>query len=90
MPTINLNIEKASSKEFHVIAGSFQKAENAEKKLNQLLKQGYNARILGVNKWGLIQVAFDSYETRGEAKKALYEIKNQVNPEAWLLIKKFD
>jgi hypothetical protein len=90
LPTINLNIEKVSSKEFHVIAGSFQQAENAEKKLNQLLKQGYNARILGVNKWGLIQVAFDSYETKQEAKKALYEIKDQVNPEAWLLIQKFD
>lgn len=90
LPAINLTVEKAITKEFHLIAGSFQKAENADKKLQQLINQGYNARILGVNKWGLIQVAFDSYETKEEAKKELYTIQNQVNPDAWLLVKKFD
>lgn len=90
LPAINLTVEKAITKEFHLIAGSFQKAENADKKLQQLINQGYNARILGVNKWGLIQVAFDSYETKEEAKNELYTIQNQVNPDAWLLVKKFD
>ena len=61
LPTISLQVTKESPKSFHVVAGSFQFPENAEKKLKQLKKKGYNATILGLNKWGLTQVAFDSF-----------------------------
>ncbi|TYP99871.1 sporulation related protein [Tenacibaculum adriaticum] len=90
LPTINLNFDKVNPKEFHVIAGAFQLTENATKKVNQLKEKGYNARILGLNEWGLIQVSFESFEKRQEAKTALRTIKNSGSEDAWLLIKKFD
>ena len=40
-----------------------------------------------MNKWGLTQVAFDSYSSRNEATKHLYEIRKTVSKDAWLLIK---
>ena len=92
MPIINLNVTKVETKqkEFHVIAGAFQLMENALKKVKQLEKQGYNATIVGTNKWGLTQVAFNSYETKNEARLTLQNIKKSGFKDAWLLIKKFD
>lgn len=90
LPTINLTIAKVAPKNFHVIAGAFQFQENAEKKAKQLLEKGFNAAIIGKNKWGLTQVTFNSFETRAEALKALRNIKNTVSKDAWLLVKKLD
>jgi len=89
LPTISLQVTKESPKSFHVVAGSFQFPENAEKKLKQLKKKGYNATILGLNKWGLTQVAFDSFYSRKEALAALTTIKKEVSKDAWILAKKF-
>ncbi|MDA9339464.1 SPOR domain-containing protein [Polaribacter sp.] len=89
LPTISLNVTKESSKSFHVVAGAFQFPENAEKKLNQLKRKGFNASILGLNKWGLTQVAFDSFYSRKEALAILASIKKEVSEDAWILAKKF-
>ena len=89
LPTISLEVTKLSPKSFHVVAGSFQFPENAEKKLKQLKKKGYNATILGLNKWGLTQVAFDSFYSREEAFAILTTIKKEVSTDAWILAKKF-
>lgn len=89
LPTISLLATKESPKSFHVVAGSFQFPENAEKKLKQLKKKGYNATILGLNKWGLTQVAFDSFYSRKEALAILTTIKKEVSKDAWILAKKF-
>lgn len=88
LPTIELNVTKESTKPFHVVAGAFQFPENAEKKVNQLIKLGYNASILGVNKWGLTEVAFNSFSDRNDATNNLYKIQKTVSKDAWLLIKK--
>ncbi len=88
LPTIELNVAKKIAKPYHVVAGAFQFPENAEKKVKQLLKQGYNASILGVNKWGLIEVAFNSFADRNKATNNLYKIQETVSKDAWLLIKK--
>jgi cell division protein FtsN len=90
LPTIALNVlkEEVVSKPYHVVAGAFQFPENAEKKVNQLKKQGYKASILGANKWGLIEVAFDSFLDKNEAINNLYKIQATVSEDAWLLIKK--
>lgn len=90
LPTINLNVTKEEPKLFHVVAGAFEFKENAEKKVRQLKKKGYNAQILGKNKWGLTQVSFDSYATRREATNQLRKIQRNVSSDAWLLIQKFD
>ena len=86
LPTINLNVSK-EAKNFHIIAGAFQDVHNAENKLAELENKGYEATILGKNKYGLTQVAFASYATKEEARKALEIIKEKVSEDAWLLAK---
>jgi hypothetical protein len=87
LPTINLNVIKEKAKPFHVIAGAFQFTENAEKKVAQLKAKGFDAKVVGVNNWGLTQVAFNSYSDRNEATNNLYKIQKTVSKDAWLLIK---
>lgn len=89
LPTVELNLTKEVNKPFHVVAGSFQFEENAEKKVKLLKKKGYNAYILGKNKWGLTQVAYDSYADRYEAYKNLAAVRKADSKEAWLLVKSF-
>ena len=74
------------NKPFHIIAGVFKEVNNATKKVNQLKAKGYNAHVVGVNKWNLTQVAFDSYATKAEAQKALNELKGE-NKGIWILKK---
>jgi len=89
LPTIKLNVAKeATVNHFHVVAGAFQFPINAEKKVKYLKKLGYNASILGVNKWGLTEVAFNSFADRNAATNNLYKIQANVSKDAWLLIKK--
>ncbi|WP_051477691.1 HU domain-containing protein [Aquimarina pacifica] len=76
------------SKNYHVVAGAFRIVSNANKKVSQLKEQGYNARVVGINKHGLHQVVYDSYENRLEALEILREIKKE-SPKAWLLVKEF-
>ena len=90
LPTIELNLTKATAGNFHIIAGAYQFPENAEKKLQQLKEKGFEAKILGKNKWNLIQVAFNSFSTRVEATKNLKSIRDTYSKDAWLLIKKID
>ena len=81
--------DNLSGMSYHVIAGAFRFPENAQKKLNQLLKQGYDAHILGVNKWGLTIVAFDSFDSKRDAINSLNRIRRKKDKEAWLLIQQF-
>ena len=89
LPTLNLEVTTIDHKSFHVIAGAFRFPENAEKKLSQLKAEGYPARILGVNKWGLTIVSFDSYDSEREAINGLNSIKRIKDEKAWLLVQKF-
>jgi hypothetical protein len=87
LPTINLNVVKETSKPFHVVAGAFQIVENAEKKVKELRAKGYNAKIIGVNKWGLTQVTFNSFADRNDAINNLYKIQKTISKDAWLLVR---
>lgn len=89
LPTITLNVSKQSGN-YHVVAGAFRIEENSFKKVNQLKKQGFNARIIGINKYGLHEVVYGSYETGQEALIALREIRKTSNKDAWLLVKELD
>ncbi len=88
LPTLNLEV-KSSKKSFHVIAGAFRFPENANRKLNQLLQEGYDARILGVNKWNLTVVSYGSFSSRNDALENLSQIKKNVARDSWLLIQDF-
>lgn len=88
LPAITLNVTKETYN-YHIIAGAFREPANAEKKLNELLNNGYNAKILGVNKWNLTQVSYGSFNSRNEAVNSLNTIKKSVSKDAWLLVKEY-
>ena len=89
LATIELNVNKEVPKSFHVIAGAFQFVENAHKKVDPLNSKGFNATILGTNKWGLTQVAYASFYKKSDAFQSLSDIRKVDSKDAWLLVKKF-
>ena len=87
LPVVKLPIRKQYGS-FHIIAGSFRLEENSLRMISQLKKKGFiEARKVGVNKFGLLQVAYNSYDTVEEARLALSEIRTKEDLNAWLLIK---
>ena len=86
LPTLKLNVVREVSKQYHVIAGAFQFAENADRKVKQLIASGFNSKIIGLNKWGLTQVSFDSFAEKNDAINHLNKIRQTVSKEAWLLV----
>ncbi len=86
LPAVTLNVDKQSGR-YHIVAGAFRVEANSAKKVNQLQKLGYDARIIGVNKYGLHEVVYQSFEDRIEALQALRKIRYNHNKAAWLLVK---
>ena len=87
LPVVKLPIKKRYGN-FHIIAGSFMLEENSLKMIAELKSKGFmEARKVGVNKFGLLQVAYNSYDTVEEARLALAEIRYAQDINAWLLIK---
>ena len=89
LPAINLNVTAPLVKEnsiyFSVISGSFRSKLNAQKQLNNLTTQGYQASFTSVNPKGLYRVAYARLNTRKEAAALIFTIK-QDGKDAWLLI----
>lgn len=92
LPTLNLDVttapekvvRKTSDKIHHIIAGAFRFKANADKKIGQLKRRGFNSAYIGTNDFGLHIVTYDSYTDTDEALKALWEIKRTQSPDAWL------
>jgi nucleoid DNA-binding protein len=89
LPILNITFKKQTGK-YHIIAGAFRVEENAAKKIKQLREKGFTPIFIGINKYGLHQVAYESFEERLDALKNLREIKNTQNPDAWLLVKELE
>ena len=89
LPAVTLHVKKQSGN-YHIIAGAFRVEENSDKKVEQLQNAGFNARKIGVNKYGLHQVVYASYQNRLEALNALRDVKTNHNSDAWLLVKELD
>ncbi|WP_178986349.1 HU domain-containing protein [Winogradskyella helgolandensis] len=87
LPAATLSVEKQSGN-YHIVAGAFRVEANSEKKVNQLRDQGFKARQIGANRYGLHEVVYGSFETRAEAQNELFKIRREHNRDAWLLIKK--
>tara|TARA_R110002049_G_scaffold130157_11_gene288371 strand:+ start:743 stop:1690 length:948 start_codon:yes stop_codon:yes gene_type:complete len=86
LPSLSLDIiTKAEENVHHIIAGAFRVEVNATKKINELKAKGYNASYVGVNKYGLHQVAFASFTDVKEGLKFLKEIKSTESSDAWML-----
>ena len=89
LPAMTLNVTKQTGN-YHIVAGAFRVEENCDKKISQLKADGFKARKIGINRYGLHQVVYASYENGQEALKAIREIRNTHNKDAWLLVKKLD
>ncbi|MDN3665038.1 SPOR domain-containing protein [Algibacter miyuki] len=89
LPAITLDVAKQSGN-FHIVAGAFRVEENCDKIVSNLKADGFDARKIGTNKYGLHQVVYASYETRLEATRALNSIKSKHNKDAWLLVEKLN
>ncbi len=85
LPSIHLDVTRTRKGSHHIIAGAFRVRENADKKIRQLRDRGYDALYIGVNAYGLHQVAYGSYSDPAEALEALHKIKRTVSADAWLL-----
>jgi len=86
LPAVLISLKKKTG-EFHIVAGAFRIEANSNKKLQQLKELGYNAQRIGVNRYGLHQVVYESFETLKEAEKALFKIRKAHNRSAWMLVK---
>ncbi len=89
LPAITLNVEKQVGR-YHIVAGAFRVEENSFKKVSQLQKLGYKARKIGVNKYGLHEVVYESFENRVDALNSLRKIRRDHNRDAWLLVKELN
>lgn len=89
LPPATLKVEKQQGK-YHIIAGAFRIEENSDKKVEQLQELGFKARKIGVNKYGLHEVVFSSYENSNDALIALREIRQKHNKDAWLLVRELE
>jgi len=86
LPAATLKVDKQQGK-YHIIAGAFRIEENSDKKVEQLQELGFKARKIGVNKYGLHEVVYSSYENSNDALAALRDIRQNNNKEAWLLVR---
>ncbi|MBT8236377.1 MAG: SPOR domain-containing protein [Bacteroidia bacterium] len=77
-----------SSAAHHVIAGAFRVQANADKKIRQLKRKGYDAYYVGTNPYGLHQVAFSGFDNVDEALEFLTRVKRTESRDAWLLSKR--
>ena len=74
-------IKHRSKGNFHVIGGAFAVAENAEKLVVKLKKQGFDAKIIDKK---LHMVSYGSFSTREEALEAIEKIR-AVQSDVWLM-----
>jgi len=74
-------------KTHHIIAGAFRAYANAEKKMQQLVRKGFEPVYIGQNSYGLHQIAYESFDNENDAINSLNRLKRTENPAAWLLIK---
>lgn len=85
VPAVTLTVKEVKMS-YHIMAGAFRDERNAQKIFNQLSNQGFKARRIPQNKYGLFPVLYGSYTTFAEAEKDKKAIQKTVNPDAWILV----
>jgi preprotein translocase subunit Sss1 len=85
VPSVTLSL-KEGKMSYHIMAGAFKEERNAQMKFEQLSTQGYKAKRIPQNKYGLFPVLYGSYATYEEAEKVKNEIQKKENPDAWVLV----
>lgn len=81
---VNTDAAKPASMDLYfIVGGAFREIENAEAYVEDLRSKGYDAGIFE-RKGDLHLVSFGSFASRASARKALQEVRNNDNPNAWL------
>jgi len=89
LPELKIPVTKIYGN-YHVVAGAFRMEENAFSKIEELKAKGFDARMIGMNRYGLHQVVYDSYTERTDALRQLSLLKKSENPDAWLLVQELN
>jgi len=74
-------ITTSSDGSYHIIAGAFSSAENAERFGNKMRDEGYTVKV-GPGK-GMNLVSIGAYSTRSEAENALHSVRSS-HPGSWV------
>jgi hypothetical protein len=77
-------VQVPPGKQYYVVAGCFEKIENAESYVTNLKGKGYDSRIFGMRK-NLHAVCFNSHPDKSEALSEMNRIRLQYDPSAWVL-----
>lgn len=76
---------KLQYSEFHIVAGSFKRIENAEKFSEELKNKGYNPKIVQ-SADTLYRIAISSFTEETEALKELYKLRQKADIKSvWIL-----
>ena len=75
----------SNEKYFSVIAGSFRSINNAENKLNSLIKEGYKAEMAKKSSEGFHRVAYGRFISKKKAINLLIFVKYTLQEDAWFL-----
>ena len=70
---------------YSVIAGSYRSMDNAEKRLEQLQAEGFDAAFTEVNPEGLHRVAYGRFYSKREALNLHNYIRYALKEEVWYL-----
>lgn len=79
-----LQADAQAKNNYYVIAGCFGNIQNAENYVTLLKQHGYNARLIGVRK-NMHVVSFDSFSRKQDALLFMNKIRQEFEPDAWVL-----
>lgn len=84
--TNETDISITSGQFYSVIAGSFRDQGNAERTLENLKAEGFDAAFAEQSPDGFYRVAYGRFSSKGEAYSLLKFVKNTHNDQAWYLV----
>jgi hypothetical protein len=80
---------KTDNKTFYIIAGSYLTEQQANDAVADLKIKGFTeAEVVGKNSYGSYRISYKGYATNEEAAKDITNIKQTINPSAWIFEKK--
>jgi cell division septation protein DedD len=74
-----------SLKRYQLVVGAFAENANAQHYVEKLRSMKLQASIVGKSKSGLTRVSIDGSDSKKEALAMLDRIREDINPNAWLL-----
>ena len=83
--TDNFSSVNLNQNYYSIIAGSFRSINNAENKLNLLIKEGYKAEMAGKSSEGFHRVAYGRFSSKKKAINLLIFVKYTLQEDAWYL-----